>query len=231
MSKIAIIDDDTSLVSALEMILNEENHETIFCTRGKDAFNLIKSHIPDLIILDLILPDIDGIELCEILKADHVINDIPVIMLTARSEENEKVKGLKTGADDYMTKPFSFSELLARIEVCLRRTRHNKLDSETLKNGNICINIKNYEVYVNHRIISITKIEYDLLYILTLKAGKVLSREFLIEYLLKYDSIVPNNSLNIHFSRLRKKLGKEVGNRIKTVRGIGYMLEDANLCK
>ncbi|MFW6134396.1 MAG: response regulator [Elusimicrobiota bacterium] len=223
--KIIVVEDNIAVINNLKFVLEKHDYDFIPCKYGTDAIREIREKKPELIIMDLGLPDIDGIDICRILKQDSSTKNIPIIMLTGKTSDREKILGLKTGADDYVTKPFSCGELLARIEAVLRRTYSDEKEldsSKMIKKGDIQLDVSKREVKVNKQDISLTNKQFDLLYVLMEKEEKVLSRDFLMEYLWKYDENVHSKALDIHICRLRKKLGKKAGRYIKTVRAIGY---------
>ena len=234
MSKlIAIIDDEPDIVELVSIHLKK----AMFKVKGfSDAEGLYRflglsdgqyqesEHIPDLIILDLMLPDADGIEICKNLKKNVKYSSIPIIMLTAKGEETDKILGLEFGADDYVTKPFSPRELVARVKAVLRR--REKIDeSEKLDIGEILvIDIEKHEVDVEGQKIELTSTEFRILKLFVSNKNKVFSRYDILDYLWGDEKIVLDRTIDVHIKNLRDKLGK-AGQLIKNIRGIGYKLE------
>jgi len=224
MGKILIVDDEPDIVELVKINLEKNGFDVISSYTGREIFNLFKKFSIDLVILDLMLPDIDGLEICKILKSENETKNIPIIMLTAKDTEIDKVLGLELGADDYITKPFSPRELVARVRAVLRRTRKPS-DESILKFDNILkIDLKKFEVFVNGKKINLTTTEFKLLKALAIRRGEVLSRNELLDYIWGNEKIVIDRTIDVHIKHLREKLGK-VGKFIKNVRGVGYKLD------
>jgi len=224
MGKILIVDDEPDIVELVKINLEKNGFDVISSYTGREIFNLFKKFGIDLVILDLMLPDIDGLEICKILKSENETKNIPIIMLTAKDTEIDKVLGLELGADDYITKPFSPRELVARVRAVLRRTRKSS-DESILKFDNILkIDLKKFEVFVNGEKINLTTTEFKLLKALAIRRGEVLSRNELLDYIWGNEKIVIDRTIDVHIKHLREKLGK-VGKFIKNVRGVGYKLD------
>lgn len=224
MGKILIVDDEPDIVELVKINLEKNGFDVISSYTGREIFNLFKKFSIDLVILDLMLPDIDGLEICKILKSENETKNIPIIMLTAKDTEIDKVLGLELGADDYITKPFSPRELVARVRAVLRRTRKSS-DESILKFDNILkIDLKKFEVFVNGKKINLTTTEFKLLKALAIRRGEVLSRNELLDYIWGSEKIVIDRTIDVHIKHLREKLGK-VGKFIKNVRGVGYKLD------
>lgn len=224
-SKILIIDDEKDILKSLKDTLASENYEIITSLTGKDGIDFAKNEKPDLIILDLRLSDMDGYDVCRELKKDEESKYIPIIMLSTRSRDTEKVVGLEIGADDYLTKPYNSMELLARIRVALRRIQKKNEPKENLSkiisSGELEINIDERSVKISKKPIKLTRKEFDLLVVLLSKRGKVLSRSSLMEMIWGYDYNSLQGTVDSHIKTLRKKLGA-LANQIETVTGIGY---------
>lgn len=226
---IAIIDDEEDIMELISFHIKKNNYNVLEYGDGKSFLDSLTNHKPDLIILDLMLPDIDGIEVCKFLKSKEEFKKIPVIMLTAKQDETDKIIGLELGADDYVTKPFSPRELIARIKAVLRRW-DNKLDTTDEKkvislNDLVYIDLNKHEVYRNDNTqISLTSTEFNILVILNEKRGWVFSREKLLNKLWGSEKYVIDRTIDVHIRNLRGKLG-EAGNLIKNVRGVGYKLD------
>ena len=223
-AKILIVEDEKDIVEMIEYNLKKEGYITASVYNGEDAVSLAKSERPDLIILDLMLPGIDGFETCKQLKKNEITGRIPIIMLTAKSQEADKVTGLELGADDYMTKPFSPRELIARIKAVLRRGETLTV-GKTIKKGIITIDSLKHKVLVSGKEISLTHTEFKLLEFMAQRAGVVLSRDRLLDGVFGYDSDIYDRTVDVHIKSLRKKLGK-ARDYIETVRGAGYRFKE-----
>lgn len=227
--KILIVDDEESLVRLISYNLAKEGFNILTSLDGNEAWQLIMNEKPDLLILDLMLPGKDGLEICRDLR--KVNNNIPIIMLTARDEEIDKVLGLELGADDYMTKPFSVRELSARVKAILRRqikvTAPEPVDKE-LVIGEFAIKPEKYEIYHKGAMLDLTLKEYELLELLLKNKDRVLKREYLLQVLWDYADGVNTRVLDVHISKLRDKIEADSKNPryIKTVRGLGYKFEE-----
>lgn len=220
---IAIVDDEPDIVELIAHHLKKEGFKVKGFYNGGDLLSHLKTASLDLIILDLMLPDIDGLEICRMLKRDEKTAFIPIIMLTAKGTETDKVVGLELGADDYVVKPFSHRELIARVKTVLRRTSP-KERVKTIKIGDLVIDPMRFEVRVKGRMLDLTPTEFRILEILTGNKGNVFNRERLLEKLWGDEKIVVDRTIDVHIKRLREKLGK-TGKLIKTIRGIGYKVE------
>jgi len=251
---IYVIEDDPHIQQLLEYNLASSGYRTAIAGDGESALaTLSTGELPDLIILDIMLPGKDGMEICKNLRMNEKTTHIPVIMLTAKSEEFDKVLGLELGADDYVTKPFSIRELTARIKAVLRRStaaeedtrlkntsgmgkdeekdndnnKENK-DSKIIRFGDITINIAKHEVFKGKQIVELTLKEFELLKILAANRGIVLSRDLLLEKVWGFDFYGETRTVDVHIHYLRQKIGDDESNPlyIETVRGIGYRLND-----
>jgi len=222
--KIAIIEDEEDIRELLADYLQKAGFEVSKFEDGSSFLKFLEKEKPDLIILDLMLPDMDGKEICRYLRSDSYLSSILIMMLTAKGSEEEKVQGLDLGADDYVTKPFSLKEVLARVKALLRRAIPNT--EARIKIGNILwIDPQTHKVYVNENEIELTSTEFKILQILASKKGMVFTREKLLDALWGNEKIVTERSIDVHIKKLRDKL-KEAGCLIKTIRGVGYKLED-----
>lgn len=216
---IYIVEDDISILKLIEYALKSKDYEVRAFEKGSEFFYSLKSELPDLIILDIMLPDIDGMEILKKLKENLITKDIPVMMLTAKDSEIDIVTALDKGADDYMTKPFSVLELLSRVNVLLRRSNKNK--EEYLEYGGIKVNLLGRIVYIDSEKIDLTYKEFELLNYLMNNINIVLSRENLISSLWGYDYEAETRTIDMHIKSLRSKL-KDKAIYIKTIRGVGY---------
>ena len=222
--KILVVDDEEDLLKLVSYNLEKNGYKVDCVTSGEDALEKTKSTLPDLILLDLMLPDIDGLQICRILKNHSETSHIPVIMLTAKGEEKDIVTGLELGADDYITKPFSPRVLLARIKAVLRRGQEfDTLD--VYSRHDIILNISTHEVKVNKQPVFLTATEFNILHMLMRKPGWVFTRNQIINAVKGYDYPVTDRSIDVQIVGLRKKLGVS-GKCIETVRGVGYRLKE-----
>ena len=222
---IVIIDDEPDIVELVSHHLNKAGYRVRSFENGSTALDYIQVNPPDMILLDLMLPDYDGLELCKMLKKDEKYGQIPVIMLTARNEEMDKVLGLEIGADDYITKPFSPREMLARIKAVLRRD-DKVAKSNLIEIGDILeIDLQKYEVFLNKQKIDLTTTEFKILRLLSEKKGWVYSRESILEFLGVQEKGVLDRTVDVHIKNLREKLG-DASKFIKNIRGVGYKIEE-----
>lgn len=223
-AKIFIIEDETSIIKLLKHNLEKEGFLVSFSENGNDGLKEIKNFDPDLLLLDWMLPDLSGIDICRLLKKNEKLKKIPIIMLTARGEEEDKIKGLDSGVDDYMTKPFSFKELLARIKVILRRLNPN-LISNILKFEDLKLDRTEMKVYRSENEIILGPTEYRLLEFFLINPKRVYSRDQILENIWPNNINVETRTIDVHIGRLRKSINlvdcKEL---IRTVRSAGYSL-------
>jgi DNA-binding response OmpR family regulator len=221
--KILLVDDEKSFVRALKYNLTQDGYETVTAYDGMEALEKVKSEKPDLVILDIMLPEKDGWEVCRLIR-QH--SNVPVIMLTAKDDETDKIIGLELGADDYITKPFSVRELLARIKALLRRVQLDaaKNEKQILESGDLKMDFERHRVYRDGVRIDLTAKEFELLHILMRSPGKVFSRDSLLEEVWGYDYFGGTRTVDVHVRRLREKIEQDPGNPhyIITVWGAGY---------
>lgn len=233
--KILVVEDEQTLQETLAYNLTRQGYEVETVGDGIKALDLARKSHPDLIILDIMLPGIDGFEVCRILRQEMTT---PVLMLTARDDEIDRVVGLEVGADDYLTKPFSMRELLARVKAMLRRVRLMReefsqtagevsVPSQLITFGNLVIDITRREVRLNDQVIPLKPKEYELLLFLAQHRGQVLSREFILERVWGWDYIGDSRTVDVHVRWLREKIEEQPAQpmRIVTVRGAGYRFE------
>lgn len=226
--KILVVDDEEALVRLITYNLNKEGFNTIYAYDGSQVTRIIEQEKPDLLILDLMLPEKGGLDVCRELRSKG--SQIPVIMLTARDEELDRVLGLELGADDYVTKPFSVRELVARVKAVLRRhpgTTEEDSKATSLKVGPFLVKSESYQIYFKDEPLDLTLKEYELLEVLIRNRGRVLKREYLLELLWEYTEGVNTRVLDVHISKIRDKVEQDSKNPqyIKTIRGLGYKLE------
>jgi DNA-binding response OmpR family regulator len=220
---VLVVDDEPTLVATLKYNLEREGYRVVSAGDGEKAITLARSERPDLMILDLMLPAVDGLEVCRILRREMTL---PILMLTARVGEVDKVVGLEIGADDYVTKPFSTRELLARIRALLRRTT-TPADEEVLVSGDLRIDMKRREVTRNDRPVELKPKEMELLIYFMRNKGRAFTREQLLREVWGYDFYGDSRTVDVHVSWLRQKIEEQPGKpvRILTVRGVGYRFE------
>ena len=221
---IAVIDDEPDILKLVSLHLTKSGFKVKEFLNAENFFKFLSSKIPDLIILDLMLPDADGIEVCKYLKSNQNFSSIPIIMLTARADEADKVLGLELGADDYVTKPFSPRELVARVKAVLRRKTQDS--GKKIKIGEILlIDLNKFEVFVENKKIDLTPTEFRILKILASKKGWVFTRDQILNNLWGQEKAVLDRTIDVHIKNLREKLGK-ASKFIKNVRGVGYKIEE-----
>ena len=225
-ASILVVEDEEPIQILLSYNLESEGYRVRHTAEGEEVLQLVTNERPDLIVLDWMLPGISGIEVCRLLRAKPETRDIPIIMLTARSEEAERVRGLATGADDYMVKPFSVPELLARIRTILRRVNPDAV-ADQLKAGDLSLDRKTRRVTRGARDINLSPTEFRLLEHLMQNPGRVYSRAQLLDTVWGRDIYVDERTVDVHVGRLRKSLsrGRE-GDPIRTVRGMGYSFDE-----
>ena len=220
---IAVVDDEPDILELVSIHLKKANYTVETFQEAENFLRFLTKTKPDLLILDLMLPDSDGMDICRYMKKKEQLTAIPIIMLTAKSDETDKVLGLEMGADDYVTKPFSPRELVARVKAVLRR--RERTEEESIEIGKTLeILPKQFEVLVEGKKIDLTTTEFRILKILASRIGWVFSREQLLDELWGHDKIVIDRTIDVHIKHLRAKLGK-AAKFIKNVRGLGYKLE------
>ncbi|SKC48956.1 response regulator transcription factor [Maledivibacter halophilus] len=223
--KILVVDDEQHILELIQFNLESKGFNVVTCDNGEEAVRIASKGNIDLMILDLMLPGIDGIEVCKRIRNSENRN-LPIIMLTAKGEENDKIKGLNIGADDYMTKPFSIRELLARINAVMRRIKDTESkDSNTIKVEKVTIDIEKHEVRKDDILLELTLKEFELLKILAQNRGKVLSRDVILDKIWGYEYFGDTRTVDVHIRHLRKKIDDNNGTFIETVRGVGYKMK------
>jgi two-component system response regulator MprA len=222
-SYVAIVDDDSAIRSSLGRALRMENYDVELFEDGASALKSIQLRAPDAIVLDLQLPDIDGLEVCRRIRRSG--DTTPILMLTARNAVNDRVEGLDVGADDYLVKPFDLAELLARLRALLRRHNVSDIDGTVLRFEDLTLNPQTREVHRGTRLVELTKIEFDLLELFLHHPRQVLTRDQILDLVWGYNFDSGTNSLAVYIGYLRRKLEEENKARlIQTVRGVGYAL-------
>jgi two-component system phosphate regulon response regulator PhoB len=221
MERVLIVDDDPDILRLVSYNLSQAGFQVTTAATGRTALEYTQKHPPDLIILDVMLPDVDGLEVCRTLRQRDHSRRIPIIMLTARSEEIDRVIGFELGADDYVMKPFSPRELVLRVKSIFRRIGEDRTD--VLRVGKIELFPHRRQVFAGNRSITLTVKEFDLLQELMRGRGNVLTREMLMDKVWGYHGEATSRTLDTHVRRLREKLGDE-GDYVETVRGVGYRM-------
>ncbi|OGN96672.1 MAG: DNA-binding response regulator [Chloroflexi bacterium RBG_13_51_36] len=218
--KVLVVDDDMKTVELVRLYLDRDGYQVLTAYDGVEALRQARENYPDLIVLDLMLPDIDGLEVCRSLRRE---SDVPIIMLTARTTDRDKLAGLDLGADDYVTKPFSPKELAARVRAVLRRLPGER-GPEEIKSGELTMNFTTHEAWLADRPLGLTSVEFKLLGVLAKEPGRVFSRANLIEEALGYDFEGFDRTIDVHILNLRRKVEPDPGRPkyIKTVYGVGY---------
>jgi len=226
MSKILIVDDERDLLKLVEYTLQQAGMSTSLAETGVAAITLARQWKPDLILLDLMLPDLQGTDVCKVLKGDPATASIPIIMVTAKAEEIDRVVGFEIGADDYVVKPFSPRELVLRVKALLKRsarqTESPSAAAEELRHAELVLNTAAYEVRVEDAPVELTALEFRLLRTLMERAGRVQSRDQLLDDVWGNDIAVTPRTVDTHVKRVREKLGPVAADYIETVRGVGY---------
>lgn len=223
---ILIVDDEEPIQELLRFNLENEGYSVLTAFDGPVALKMIEEKRPDLVVLDVMLPGMDGLEVCSQLRQNPKFRDLPVIMLTAKGEEIDKVLGLELGADDYLTKPFSPRELLARIRARLRRIKPQTVENEIIR-GDLRIDLNRFQVSVRGEEVELTPKEFELLRVLAAHPGKVYSRDELLERIWGYEYAGDTRTVDVHVRHLRQKVERDPSNPeyIETLRGIGYRLK------
>lgn len=225
--KILVVDDEPSIVTLLAFNLEKAGYTVLTANDGKTALDLTKNEMIDLVVLDLMLPEMDGIEVCRSMREEGM--QVPILMLTAKDDELDKILGLELGADDYMTKPFSPREVIARVKAILRRSSNAQpMDLNKITIGELVVYPDNYEAVFKGNTMTLTPKEFELLLYLVRNKGKVMTRELLLNAVWNYDFAGDTRIVDVHISHLREKIEADTRKPkyIKTVRGLGYKLEE-----
>lgn len=223
--KVLVVDDEKDITALVAYHLEREGFHVLQAHDGLQALELIKRELPSLLVLDLMLPHLSGLDLCRRLRKEPETARLPILMLTAKAEEADKVLGLELGGDDYLTKPFGPRELVARVKALIRRSEELQ-DEDVMKAGSLQVDFRRYTVVVRNRPIELTAKEFDLLKALIFAKGRVLTRDYLLERVWGYEraSEIESRTVDVHVRRLREKLGPEA-KRIVTVKGVGYRFD------
>lgn len=225
---ILVIDDEKDLQELVRYNLEKDGYDVIVARDGTSGLDIALRHRPDLIVLDLMMPGMDGLEVCRRLRSDDRGRKVPLIMLTAKATEADRVVGLELGADDYVTKPFSPRELVARVKAILRRSVTGAEPTEVIRRGELVIDVACHQVKYAGEPIELTATEFRILQFLSSKPGRVLKRDEIIEAALERNSDVFDRTIDVHITAIRRKLGKG-GEMIETVRGFGYRFRDSRV--
>ncbi len=220
-AKILVVDDEPDALELVEFNLRQAGYEVAGAEDGAEALETARATLPDLIVLDVMLPEMSGIEVCKVLRRDPATAGIPIIMLTAKASEIDRVLGLELGADDYVTKPFSPRELVLRVKNVLQRHQQEVSRPEHFALGDLVIDLPRHEVLWKGRAIELTATEFRLLTVLAERAGRVQSRDQLLQDVWHYESVIDTRTVDTHMRRLREKLGP-AAKHLDTVRGVGY---------
>ena len=224
--RILIIEDEQDVIDLLTLHLRKAGFAVSTATEGATGIRKAREEAPSLIILDLLLPKMPGLEICKVLKTDIATRQIPILMLTAKAEEIDRILGLELGADDYVTKPFSPRELVLRINAILRRAKGEVVEERKLSIGQITVDPSRHHVTVGERPVRLTSVEFKLLSMLMRRQGRVQARDRLLNEVWGYESAIDTRTVDTHIRRLRKKLGKASA-AIETVRGFGYRIKES----
>ena len=218
---VLIIDDEPDLISVLDYNLTKLGFLVLPASNGEEGLSLATEHLPDIILLDLMMPGLDGWEVCKRLRKESKTARIPILMLTARGDESDRIVGLELGADDYVSKPFNVGEVIARIKAILRRSRMSEQPQDLIKAGELLIDSGKHTATLSGKRLTLTATEFEILRILASKPGHVFTRETLINKALGENVAVMDRTIDVHVASVRRKLGQE-GPYIETVRGAGY---------
>ena len=227
-AKILVVDDEPDAVELIEVNLKAAGFEVIVADDGREALQKARSSAPDLILLDVMLPETDGLEVCKTLRRDTAAMRIPIIMLTARAAEMDRVLGLELGADDYITKPFSPRELILRVKNLLERSSSDGKKSEQIRLGGLVIDLPRHRVTHLGKPLELTATEFKLVTVLAERKGRVQSREQLLRDVWGYETPIDTRTVDTHMRRLREKLGG-AGKYLDTVRGVGYRFREEKI--
>ena len=225
MSLIYVVEDDTNISEIECFALKNVGYEVESFDTAGAFYKALKNRRPDLILLDIMLPDEDGLSIVTNIRKNASVKDVPVIMITAKSSEIDKVKGLDAGADDYVTKPFGVMELISRVKALLRRAGNDKKEDKVLTLGNVTLDKEKHSVYVSGNLVELTYKEYELLQLLLANAGIVTTRDIILTKVWGTDFEGESRTLDMHIKTLRQKLG-DAGSMIKTVRNVGYFMNE-----
>ncbi|MGF1678186.1 MAG: response regulator [Candidatus Methylacidiphilales bacterium] len=224
-SKILIIEDETDVIDLIQMSLKGAGFKVYTAHDGEVGLKKAREEHPDLIVLDIMLPKMSGLEICKNLRKDPSTSNISILMLTAKSDEVDRIVGLELGADDYVTKPFSPRELVLRVKSILKRAQNSDAKPERLSIGELAVDLGRHEVLVKGEMINLTATEFRLLTVLMERRGRVQSRDRLLNDVWGYESVIDTRTVDTHVRRLREKLG-DLADYVETIRGVGYRMSE-----
>ena len=226
--KILVVDDEQDVVELVSYHLKNAGFQVRTVTDPNSSFEMARSFLPHLVILDIMMPELNGTQICRIFRADPVMKSVPIIFLTAKGEEADRTNGFEAGCDDYVCKPFSMRELVLRVKSILRRTGEHQVEEvKSLHVGEIILDLERHQASVGGRRIELTLTEFKLLELLMQRLGRVLTREILLVHVWNYQAEIETRTVDTFIRRLRLKLGSE-GERIETLRGVGYRMAENN---
>ena len=220
--KILLVDDEQDILEIVGYNLSQEGYKIVTASNGKEAIAVAKKELPQLIIMDVMMPEMDGMEACEIIRKMPELAHVIITFLTARSEDYSQVAGFDAGADDYIAKPIKPKLLVSKVKALLRRIKDDNLPSENLNVGNIVINREEYKIIQNQKEIVLPRKEFELFYLLASKPGKVFKREEILDKVWGNEVIVGGRTIDVHIRKLREKIGEDL---FKTIKGVGYKFE------
>ena len=220
--KILLVDDELDILEIVGYNLSQEGYQIITATNGKEAVAKAKKEIPQLIIMDVMMPEMDGMEACEKIRDIPELSNVIITFLTARSEDYSQVVGFDAGADDYITKPIKPKLLVSKVKALLRRLKSNDISAETLNVGGIEINREEYKIIKDNKEIVLPRKEFELFYLLASKPGKVFKREEILDKVWGTEVVVGGRTIDVHIRKLREKIDEDI---FKTIKGVGYKLE------
>ena len=224
--RILIVDDEADVTELVSYHLKAKGYQVETTNNPNNSLSLARTFSPDLVVLDVMMPDLNGIQVCRLLRADPQLKNVPVIFLTAKAEESDRIQGLETGADDYICKPFSTKELVLRVQTILRRVSEPGVeDAKKLQAGEIVIDVERHEASIAGKPVELTATEFKLLRLLMERRGRVQTREHLLLNVWNYETEIETRTVDTHVRRLREKLGTEA-DWIETIRGVGYRLAE-----
>jgi len=227
--KILVVDDEPDVTDLLAYTLKAKGFSVEALNNPNASIGLARTFLPDLVILDVMMPELSGIQICRMLRADAQLKRVPVIFLTAKAEENDRIQGLESGADDYISKPFSTKELVLRVQAILRRASEGVLvPKKQLQAGGIVVDVERHEVMLHGNPIELTATEFKLLQLMIERRGRVQTREHLLINVWNYETEIETRTVDTHVRRLREKLGDQA-DWIETIRGVGYRIAEQKL--
>jgi two-component system alkaline phosphatase synthesis response regulator PhoP len=220
--KILLVDDEQDILEIVGYNLSQEGYQIMTASNGKEAVAMARKNLPHLIIMDVMMPEMDGMEACEMIRKSPELQNVIITFLTARSEDYSQVAGFDVGADDYITKPIKPKLLVSKVKALLRRLKEVEVSSDTLNVGNIEINREEYKIIQDGKEIILPRKEFELFYLLASKPGKVFKREEILDKVWGNEVVVGGRTIDVHIRKLREKIGDEL---FKTIKGVGYKLE------